>query len=190
MAISPTHEQSAYFYRKALTKANTIKAAVLLDGAKNDIKFSRTPDAKAKLTEAQALDPGNGEIGALLVTVSGDTAAEERRRKANELYEKGKAQYEREEYQGAVATLEDAVKLNPNHNAAADLLAKARESDRISSTERVDRIARMHEEALKAYGGGDYGKAKELYQGILKLDPNDDKAKKNLQLIESKMGGR
>jgi tetratricopeptide (TPR) repeat protein len=188
MAISPMHEQSAKFYRKTLDKARAIRVSSLIGSAKEDIKAGKTEDAKAKLKEAQGLAPTNEEIGPLLKSVGGDTETEERLKKSNDLYLKGKAQYESQDYRKAIETLADAVRTNSANKEAVDLLAKAKAIEKTSMREKRARIGTMHDDALKAFQMGDYEKSYQLYKEILNLDPKDERAMQNMKIIEPKLG--
>jgi len=120
---------------------------------------------------------------------------------ADEYYQRGIGKYLTGDFDGALQELKEALKIDPNHKKAKELLPtvlkskreaearreKAARKAREAAREREEKIARHQELGRAYYRKGELYKAIEEFKHVLALDPQDTLAKEYIQKTEKKI---
>ena len=135
------------------------------------------------------LDPTHKKAASLL--------AEAKDRLVKKHYNKGIALYQGGELHLAVDQFNEVLKIDPAHRKAQEYLMKARIQLEIPGTKPIDGIevtqsrvketAEHYNRGLIEYANGHLTKAIEAWEFVLRLDPDHEKAKKNLEKAKEEL---
>ncbi len=128
--------------------------------------------------EARALAPDRKELGNRLAAAQAEL---DKQRRVRALYRNGQEAWQREDREGAIAALEEAVALDPSYRDAQALLDRVREEQA-----RAQQIARLRAEGREAFEDGSWERAVSCFEEILSLDQGQPDVR---DLVE-KAGGR
>ncbi|MDD5066131.1 MAG: tetratricopeptide repeat protein, partial [bacterium] len=101
-------------------------------------------------------------------------------------YNNGMDYFEKDDYDGAIKEMEAVLKLDPGHKQAREYLQRslaAKKNPMTYSKEIMD----LYYQGIDFYVAGDYKKAIDVWNRILKLDPYNNLALKNIADAEKKL---
>ncbi len=175
-------EQAEAMAREKRLEQTLQEAGRLLDEGK-------PTDAVVRFDQALAVDPKNARA------LEGKRVAQERiratttREKLEQSFREGKALFEAGEYETALPPLTDAA-ADPANVAARDLLERARKI--VEGTRHQKELQGRIDDRLakgeRLLGAGKYPEAQVSFEGALRLDPGNARAKERLELAERQTG--
>jgi len=185
-ALSPSHEQTWRFFNRSRTRGEEAVVSRGLARAKEAIAAGRIPEAKAELRRVLEAKPDNAEARALLESLGEDAQAAARRARIRAHFNLGAEAYEQGRYADAVREWETVTSLDPADAETARLLKKARGKQASALKAARKRIPGLRAKALRLYQLGKMDEAQKFYREILDLDPQDEKARRALEMIEKR----
>ncbi len=146
-----------------------------LDKAKADLANGNPDDAVKALEKYLADHPDDKEAQKLLEQAKNAQAREEKERadKADKINQAREA-LKNGDYEKAAALLNEILKDDPNNAEAKNLLAQTKAAQSQAEKDRADKLA----EARRLIENGEYDKAQQILDELLKDNPNDADAKK------------
>lgn len=184
LATSPTHDQTRTFFTRARSRAEEARTSGALAQAREAIAAGRPAEARAALKSVMEINPNNAEATALLASLGDDARAADRKAQAKAHFNTGVEAYEQGRWADAIREWDLVTSLDPSDQEAARLLRKAKARQTAARKDAKARIPAMHEEAMKLYQQGKLAEARAAYKDILDLDPQDEKAKRSLEVID------
>ncbi len=186
LSLFPGHPQAEDYIEKLKDRIVTEKqkmADIMFDDGLEYYRKKQYKDAIELWKKVLLIKPGHKESRDFIVAAE---AKQEETRKAEEieilareysqadvLYKKGLKQYEKQDYDKAVKTLESTVKLNPKHESAVGLLKKAKKelSDEYFS------------KGKELFDVGNFDESIEKLKHAVKLNPGNSRAAESLKQI-------
>lgn len=104
----------------------------------------------------------------------------------NQHYNRGVELYSQEDYDNAIIEFETVLKFDPNHRQAREFLQKARGAKRNPTTYSKE-IMGLYYQGIDFYVAGEYRKAIDVWNRILRIDPYNNLALKNIADAEKKL---
>jgi len=184
LATSPTNDQTRTFFTRARSRAEEARTTGALAQARESIAAGRPAEARAALKSVTEINPNNAEAIALLASLGDDARAADRKAQAKSHFNTGVEAYEQGRWADAIREWDLVTSLDPSDQEAAKLLRKAKSRQTAARKDAKARIPALHEEAMKLYQQGKLAEARAAYKDILDLDPQDEKAKRSLEVID------
>jgi tetratricopeptide (TPR) repeat protein len=212
LLIFPFNEVARLNLTKALSKTDPALARDILnnmyDEAKDLVKKNKKREALAKLKLILEVDPGNKEARNLLQKLESEKKKEikvvsaEDKKKAQELYDRGVEFYQDEKLEEAVRVWKQAVDINPEFVEARVFLSRAEtklrnlerlasSSDQISDEVQGElriKIKKHYLDGLNYYMNGMYVEAITEWEEVLKIDPDYENVKGNIERAKKRLG--
>jgi len=136
----------------------------------------------------QVYDPGNAQAAAAISrlrgrieAVSKDYESAQRRLQIVNLYNESLQQYNRGEYEAALANLEQVLSLQPDHEDARRLRALATRKLTPLTSEEKAQIRRYYLAGMQFFANDEYAKAIAEWEKILEIDPPNDSVQRNIE---------
>jgi tetratricopeptide (TPR) repeat protein len=186
LATSPTHDQTRMFFTRSRSRAEESRTTTALGQAREAIAAGRPAEARMALRSVLDIDPHHAEATALLASLGDDPRAVDRKAQAKTHFNAGVEAYEQGRWADATREWELVTTLDPTDQEAVKLLRKARAKQSAARKEARVRIPAMHEDAQKLFQQGKLAEARAIYRDILEVDPQDEKAKRGLEVIDEK----
>ncbi len=143
-------------------------------------EFTRARDV---LLNVMTLDRGHSAAKSLLAEVNAEIKRSEVSTKITDCVNRGQASLQAGDYQSAVKSAEEALKIDPNHEPARSLLAVARREMERNAEEQKRLVASQN-----AYLSGNSADAEISLKRVLELAPNNPDALALLQQIRNDRG--
>ncbi len=150
------------------------------------------PKAESLLTKALSLAPGDPELAKLLQLVISKKA-----QRVAELVEKAQKALAKGRVSKAKVLARRALRLDPENKRAKAILSQAKSRAVAVAKKREEKtkplvdqkkVQELYLLGIQAYVNQDYESAIYYWEQVLKLDPNHEKARKNLQRAKKKLG--
>ncbi len=186
LATAPAHEQIRTFYARARDRADDAQITAALARAQSAADAGRIDEANEWILKVLAIRPGHAGALALRDKLGLGPEAAARLARFKEQFNRGVAAYEVGKWAEAVRAWEVAASLNPADAETKHLIAKARGklgADRRAARKRNEGL---NEEALRLYQQGKHDEARKVYLRILEGDPDDERAKRGLEVLDGK----
>lgn len=215
LLIFPFNEEARISLTRTLGKTDPVLQAEILEGMYRDarrlIGQGKKREARAKLELIREVDPEYRDTEALLTGLDEQEKTQEQqqkkvvtekdRRQAQRLYRKGLDFYSREKLEDVIATLREALELDPEYVDAQVLLArsesklrnlqKAMAADSTGPLEVEDelkiRIKKHYIEGVTLYMNGLYKEAISEWEEVLRLDPTNESVKTNIERARKRL---
>lgn len=184
---SPSHEQSWKYFNLCRARAEESNVAVALKRARESIAAGKKAEARDTLHRVLEVDPEHAEALALLESLGEDRREAERRARARKHFNAGVTAYERGRWADAIREWEMVLSIMPGDQEAERLLRRARGKLSAEKQAAKKRIPGMHRRARTLYQQGKLEEAARIYREILEIDPADEQARGDLDLIDSKL---
>jgi tetratricopeptide (TPR) repeat protein len=212
LLIFPFNEAARLNLTKALSKSDPAMAREILGNMMNEAKELIARDKKreagVKLRLILDVDPGYREAKNLLNQLESEKTEERRvvtpaeKKRSQELYAEGLEFYKKDKLQDAVNAWKQAVDLNPEFVEARVFLSRAetklRNLQRLSEasargTEGPEdelriRIKKHYLDGINYYMNGMYKEAISEWEEVLKIDPENENVKVNIQRAKKRLG--
>lgn len=101
-------------------------------------------------------------------------------------YTKGIELFEKGDYDGAIAEFKTVIRFDPNYSEAREYLKRAKAAKRKPTTY-PKKIMDLYYKGIDFYVAGEYKKAIEVWKKILKIDPYNNLAIRNINDAEKKL---
>ena len=212
LLIFPFNEAARLNLTKALSKSDPAMAreilGTMMNEAKELIARDKKREAGVKLRLILDVDPGYREAKNLLNQLESEETEERRvvtpaeKKRSQELYTEGLEFYKKDKLQDAVNAWKQAVDLNPEFVEARVFLSRAetklRNLQRFSEasargTEGPEdelriRIKKHYLDGINYYMNGMYKEAISEWEEVLKIDPENENVKVNIQRAKKRLG--
>lgn len=188
LAADPGNAQFGTFHDRCRVKWEAGEIAGLLMAAENAHVGGRNREAREALLKVLAIRPNHAEALALRERWGLGPEAEARRVKARMHFNRGVEAYEQGRWEDSVREWELVTGLIPDDEEANRLLRKARGKLAAAKRKARKRTAELHQEALRQFQHGKRDEARRTYMRILEIDPDDEKARKNLMIVDGNSG--
>jgi len=156
---------------------------------------ARQLEREARLTEAiaewnnvQQYDPESAEariaierIRARIESASADLAAAQKRLRVVTLYDEALRFYNESQYQKAVTSLDELLRIQPGHEDAKSLRALAKRRLTPISDDEKAQIRQLYLRGMQFFSNDDYAKAIAEWEKILEIDPSNESVRSNIQ---------
>ena len=215
LLIFPFNEEARIQLAKTLGKTDPALQQEILKGMYRDaqglIEQGKKREARAKLELILEVDPQYRDTKALIAGLEEQKKTEEQekkrvitekdRRQAQRLYRKGLDLYRSEKLEEATAVLHESLQHDPEYVDAQVLLArsesklrnlkKAMAANEADSSEADDelkiQIKKHYIEGVALYMNGLYQEAISEWEEVLRLDPNNDSVKTNIERARKRL---
>lgn len=215
LLIFPFNEEARVNLTKTLGKTDPALQEEILKGMYRDAKGligqGKKREARVKLELIMEVNPQYRDTKALIARLAEQRKTEEQqqkrvitdkdRRQAQRLYRKGLDLYRSEKLEEATAALRESLQFDPEYVDAKVLLArsesklrnlqKAMAADTAGSTEVEDelriRIKKHYIEGVALYMNGLYQEAVSEWEEVLRLDPNNESVKTNIERARKRL---
>ncbi|MBL8232178.1 MAG: protein kinase, partial [Bryobacterales bacterium] len=157
--------------RPVLADLQKQQARGLVEEARRHADEGRQEDAQSMLRRILALDPMNADAMDLRRKLQSGIQTQNARARVEELLRTGRSRVEVGEYQQAMETLEDVLRLDGANTQAQQLLETARSGVRVAQHSR-----QLIREARQALNEGDVPRALEAAQRAAEADPASPEA--------------
>lgn len=188
LAADPGNAQFGVFYGRCKLKWEAGEIAALLADAKSAHTGGRHREAREALLKVLAIRPDHAEALELRDRWGLGPEAEARRAKARLHFNRGVEAYEQGRWEDSIREWELVTGLIPDDEEAVRLLRKARGKLAAAKRKARKRAAELHEEALRQFQQGKRDEARKTYLRILEIDPEDEKARQNLVIVDGDSG--
>jgi len=212
LLIFPFNENARLNLTKALSRTDPAMARDILNNmlneAKDLIERDKKREASVKLNLILEVDSGYHDARSLLKKLESERTeekkivTEEDRRRSQDLYTEGVELYKNEKLKEAVMVWTKAVELDPDFVDARVFLSRAetklRNLERFSTataatSEKMDdelriKIKKHYLDGINYYMNGLYKEAISEWEEILKIDPEYENVKINIQRAKKRLG--
>lgn len=188
LATDPGNAQFGAFHERCKVKWEAGEIAGLLAAAKDAHAAGKDREAREALLKVLAIRPDHAEALELRDRWGLGPEAEARRAKARLHFNRGVEAYEQGRWEDSVREWELVIGLTPDDDETQRLLRKARGKLAYAKRKAKKRAAELHEEALMQFQRGKRDEARRTYMRILEIDPDDEKARRNLMIVDGESG--
>ena len=152
--------------------------AIHLQKANNYLIQGRQNQSINEANLVLRLDSDNTEARNLI-----GRAKRESKQKIDNLYNTGVANYESGNYDTAKSNFEKVLRMKPNHRGAKNYLDKLNKPKQASP----EHIRELYAKGVGFYMQGEYQKAIDIWEEVLRLDPTYTKAKDNIVKAKARL---
>jgi len=193
LELDPANEQAKEYLAKTEEKLNEQISIHRLKARELEKKGMLT----AALTEwnlVRMIDPENAEaveatkrIDSKLENLRKEYQATSIKLKSVELFESALKLYSSGEFKGAINKLKELLKINPLHDEAKKLLARAQRKITPLIPEEKKRIKELYISGMKEFTQDNYRKAIEYWKKILEIDPDNESVRDNIEEAKQRL---
>jgi len=193
LAVDSAHAGAADYLRRTQER---IDDAVRRSVARaTDLeKAGRLTEAIAEWNNVQQYDPANVQarraierIRTRIESASADLAAARQRLRVVGLYDDALRLYNAGEYEKARTSLEELLRLQPDHEDAKNLLALAKRRLRPLSDEERAQIRQLYLSGMQYFSRDEYARAIAEWEKILAIDPGNESVRGNVKEARARL---
>jgi len=187
LELDPANEKAKEYLAKTEEKLNEQISIHRLKAKELERKGMLTA-ALSEWNLVRMIDPENAE--AVEATKRIDSKLEKLRKqyqatstklKSVELFESALKLYSSGDFKGAIDKLKELLKINPGHEEAKKLLARAQRKITPLAPEEKKRIKELYISGMKEFTQDNYRKAIEYWKRILDIDPDNESVRDNIE---------
>ncbi len=185
--IDPEHEEAQQYLRRTQDKIDEIIAGHLRRAGTLEDQ-NRLTEAIGEWNNIQALSPGDvraenaiRRIQGKIESQSQDLRTKSQRLQIVNLYGDALKAYNEGRYQTAIDNLEEILRLEPSHQEAKALLARAKRKTTPLTEEEEAAIRRLYLNGMQFFAKDQYAEAIAEWEKILEIDPANESVRKNIE---------
>jgi eukaryotic-like serine/threonine-protein kinase len=173
-----TAEDIAFDLQRIADSLKRETVDVYLEQGQRSLKHGDFTIAKESLQKVLEIDSTHQLAKSLLAQVRDSIQARQRGQKIEQNLAQAKEAVQAEQYEDAIALLEEALRLEPAHEEALKVKNAA-----VQMRDRAEKIRRFMERAEKLSAEADFHRAKTELEGVLAIDPENLAAKSMMDWV-------
>jgi tetratricopeptide (TPR) repeat protein len=187
LAVDPEHEEAQQYLRRTQDKideiiAGHVRRAGVLEGQ------NRLTEAIGEWNNVQALAPGDARadnairrIQRRIESRDEDLRTKSQRLQIVNLYGDALQAYNEGRYDAAVRNLEEILRIEPSHQEAKALLARAKRKTTPLTEEEEATIQKLYLNGMQFFAKDQYEEAIAEWEKILEIDPANESVRRNIE---------
>ncbi len=187
LAIDSTHAEAGEYLSRTQIKIDE-QIAFHLDRASVLENQNRLTEAIGEWNHIQLLDPGNRQseeairrIQQKIEDQTQDLRIVSRRLRIVDLYSGALRAYNEGGYEASIRNLEEILRLQPTHEEAKTLLARAKRKITPLTQEEEEEIRRLYLRGMQHFSNDEYAEAIAEWEKILMIDPGNESVQRNIE---------
>ncbi|MBN2183691.1 MAG: PorV/PorQ family protein [Candidatus Krumholzibacteriota bacterium] len=193
LELDPANEQAGEYLKRTEEKLSE-QVRDRIERANDDEKNGRLADALSEWNLVRMIDSENEQataaierINARMEKIDRDYRATSHRLQTIDYFENALAAFSEGRYADAAALLRQVIERQPEHKEAKNLLQRINRKMTPLSDEEKEQIRQYYIEGMKFFTLGDYSSAKNAWQKIIEIDPDNESVRKNIEEAEQRL---
>jgi tetratricopeptide (TPR) repeat protein len=193
LSIDPEHEEAQQYLTRTQEKIDEIIAGHLRRASTLEDQ-NRLTEAIGEWTNVQALAPDDERADTAIRRIqrkiegqSQDLRTKSQRLQIVNLYGDALSAYNEGRYETAISNLEEILRLEPSHQEAKTLLARAKRKTTPLTEEEEATIRRLYLNGMQFFAKDQYAEAIAEWEKILSIDPANESVRKNIEEAQERM---
>jgi tetratricopeptide (TPR) repeat protein len=193
LSIDPEHEEAQQYLRRTQDKIDELIAGHLRRAGTLEDQ-NRLTEAIGEWTNVQALAPNDERadeavrrIQRKIENQSQDLRTKSQRLQIVNLYGDALQAYNEGRYETAIDDLEEILRLEPSHQEARALLARAKRRTTPLTEEEEASIRKLYLNGMQYFAKDQYTQAIAEWEKILEIDPANESVRKNIEEAQERL---